>query len=65
MRRAIEAFRESDRSSGRTDPDHDRALEQALGSRLTVITGGPGTGKTTVVVRIIACLLAENPDLVT
>lgn len=64
MRRAIEAFRESDRSSGRTDPDHDRALEQALGSRLTVITGGPGTGKTTVVVRIIACLLAENPDLV-
>ncbi|MDL2060076.1 AAA family ATPase [Mesosutterella sp. AGMB02718] len=64
MRRAAEAFIESDRQSGRDDPDHDRAVKGALRNRLTVITGGPGTGKTTVVVRIIACLLAKNPGLV-
>ena len=27
------------------DPDHDDAVDLALRHRLTVITGGPGTGK--------------------
>ena len=31
----------------------------ALSGRLTVISGGPGTGKTTTVVAILACLLAQ------
>lgn len=35
----------------------------ALLSRLTVITGGPGTGKTTTVRRLIAVLRAETPGL--
>lgn len=35
----------------------------ALRSRLTVVTGGPGTGKTTTVIRILALLLAVDPTL--
>lgn len=43
-------------------PDWQRlAAAQAVRSRLTVISGGPGTGKTTTVVRLLAALL-EQPD---
>jgi exodeoxyribonuclease V alpha subunit len=35
----------------------------ALSGRLTVVSGGPGTGKTTTVVGVLACLLDENPAL--
>lgn len=35
----------------------------ALGGRLTVVSGGPGTGKTTTVVGVLACLIDENPNL--
>ncbi|MFP6805604.1 MAG: exodeoxyribonuclease V subunit alpha [Pseudomonadales bacterium] len=36
------------------------AIMQALTRRLTIITGGPGTGKTSTVVRILAILLGDN-----
>ena len=39
------------------------AAAQALRSRLAIISGGPGTGKTTTVVNLLACLLDQAPAL--
>ncbi|MDR3158036.1 MAG: exodeoxyribonuclease V subunit alpha [Zoogloeaceae bacterium] len=45
-------------------PDEQkRAAALALLRRLVVIRGGPGTGKTFTVARLLACLLADNPAL--
>ena len=45
-----------------TQPDWQMlAAALALRSRLTVVSGGPGTGKTTTVVNLLACLLAREP----
>jgi exodeoxyribonuclease V alpha subunit len=38
------------------------AAALALRGRLTLISGGPGTGKTTTVVNLLACLLELQPD---
>ncbi|KAF1017705.1 MAG: AAA family ATPase [Burkholderia sp.] len=35
----------------------------ALGGRVTIISGGPGTGKTTTVVGMVACLVEMKPAL--
>lgn len=44
-------------------PDWQRiATALALERRLTIISGGPGTGKTTTVVNVLACVLAGNPE---
>lgn len=43
--------------------DQARAARAALRGGLTLISGGPGTGKTTTVTRILVLLLASNPDL--
>ncbi|MBS7328006.1 MAG: exodeoxyribonuclease V subunit alpha [Oxalobacter sp.] len=40
-----------------------KAIERALDNRLSIISGGPGTGKTTAVARILECLLASDPTL--
>jgi exodeoxyribonuclease V alpha subunit len=39
------------------------AVAAALRSRLAVVTGGPGTGKTTAIVKMLAALLAGAPEL--
>ena len=45
------------------DPDWQKiAVITALLGRLTIISGGPGTGKTTTVVNLLACLLAAEPN---
>ena len=38
------------------------AAAMALRNSLTVISGGPGTGKTTTVVNLLACLLTQEPQ---
>ncbi|MGE4242846.1 exodeoxyribonuclease V subunit alpha [Ramlibacter sp.] len=38
------------------------AAALALRGRLTIVSGGPGTGKTTTVVNLLACLLEQDPD---
>jgi len=39
------------------------AATSACLQRFTVITGGPGTGKTTTVTRLLSALLSQNPNL--
>ena len=39
------------------------AAAQALRSRLAIISGGPGTGKTTTVVNLLACLVEQDAAL--
>ncbi|APA85150.1 AAA family ATPase [Paraburkholderia sprentiae WSM5005] len=39
------------------------AAVMALSGRLTIVSGGPGTGKTTTVVGVLACLLDARVDL--
>jgi exodeoxyribonuclease V alpha subunit len=44
-------------------PDWQKiATALALERPLTIVSGGPGTGKTTTVVNVLACALAGNPD---
>ncbi len=38
------------------------AAAMALLGNVTIISGGPGTGKTTTVVNLLACLLEQNPE---
>jgi exodeoxyribonuclease V alpha subunit len=44
-------------------PDWQKiATALALERRLTIISGGPGTGKTTTIVNVLACVLAGDPE---
>jgi exodeoxyribonuclease V alpha subunit len=44
------------------DKDQIEAVAAAAGKPFSVISGGPGSGKTSTVIRILAVLLAQNPD---
>ena len=50
-----------DPAHGADHAQHDAAV-LALRSPLAIITGGPGTGKTTTVLRVLAALLARAPN---
>lgn len=43
--------------------DQERAIRMATQQACAILTGGPGTGKTTTVVRMLALLLDLEPDL--
>lgn len=45
------------------DPDQDAAVAVVQRRRLAVIVGGPGTGKTSTVLRALAALRAADPGL--
>ena len=44
------------------DKDQMEAVAAAAGKPFSVISGGPGSGKTSTVIRILAVLLAQNPN---
>jgi exodeoxyribonuclease V alpha subunit len=51
-------------SKAKADAQQQRAVTIALNNRFCIISGGPGTGKTTLIVAIIADLLVRHgPDL--
>lgn len=65
----IEDFKSTVYDNGKTaDPksliEQETAIRGALSHAFFIITGGPGTGKTTVVAKLIECELTANPDLV-
>ena len=45
------------------DTSQTEAIRHVFANRFTVITGGPGTGKTTIVSVVLAALLKANPEL--
>ncbi|KWB79569.1 AAA family ATPase [Burkholderia ubonensis] len=49
-------------ATGETDWQRVAAIV-ALTGRVTIVSGGPGTGKTTTVVGVLACLLDAHPGL--
>ncbi len=48
--------------TGKADIFQIKAVELALRKRICVVTGGPGTGKTSIVSVILAKILQETPD---
>lgn len=52
-----------DWGSFQLNDDQKLAVSWALGRSFAVLTGGPGTGKTTSVTRLLIGYLCQNPDL--
>lgn len=62
LRKRCAAARREVRKADSKD-GQDIAVQTALAERLCIITGGPGTGKTTTVLRILVELLTREPGL--
>lgn len=52
----------ADLGPGQVNGQQARAVGVALAHSLTLITGGPGTGKTHTLARLLALLIAADPD---
>jgi len=50
-------------SAGNADDDQKIAVTLAACKALSVISGGPGTGKTTTVIKILSLLLSQRPEM--
>ena len=59
---ALEAAREQAAAAG-LDSAQQQAVAAALTHRLLLLSGGPGTGKTSTVVQLLAALLREHGEL--
>lgn len=44
------------------EPEQKEAIEVCTRSPLSVLTGGPGTGKTTIVKEVVNAIRSDNPD---
>lgn len=63
LARLAELFAGNRAALGEHTVDWQRAaVALALRQRLAVVSGGPGTGKTTAVVNLLVCLLAAQPQ---
>src|SRR5690606_28445919 len=56
---ALDAVRDALFPPGDADPLQARAATLALQRTLLLVTGGPGTGKTTTIARMLVLLLAQ------
>lgn len=59
---ALAAARQQAAAAG-LDERQQKAVEVALSQRLLLLSGGPGTGKTSTVVQLLAALLRQQPGL--
>ena len=55
-------FDEDEKKYGKKNTEQQQAAETVIKHRFSVITGGPGTGKTTTVAKIIAGILSIFPE---
>lgn len=62
---AISALEDTQNNLQKEQPPNWQMLAAASAclNRFSVITGGPGTGKTTTVTRLLAALISQQPDL--
>ena len=63
LRRQLDALFPAGELQPTGEPDWQRiATALALRGHLAIVSGGPGTGKTTTVVNLLACLIAQDAD---
>ena len=64
LREGLERLFPADIAANNQEPDWQKlATALAISRRFAVISGGPGTGKTTTVVKVLALLFEQNPAL--